>query len=101
MIDGEEGRSVIVPNTALNRTPSFNLKDHGVSFGEAATIFGDSLAITFDDPDHSLDEHRLLTFRLSSIGRLLVVSHTQRGVHTHLISAPRAARRERKIYEEG
>jgi uncharacterized DUF497 family protein len=53
-----------------------NLKDHGVSFGEAATIFGDSLAITFDDPDHSLGEHRLLTFRPSSLGRLLALSPT-------------------------
>ena len=78
-----------------------NLKDHKVSFEEAATIFGDSLAITFDDPDHSVGEQRLLTFGVSSVGRLLVVSHTQRGVYTQLISARRATRRERKIYEEG
>jgi uncharacterized protein len=80
---------------------SRSLKDHKVSFEEAATIFGDSLAITFDDPDHSVGEHRLLTFGASSVGRLLVVSHTQRGAYTHLISARRATRRERKIYEEG
>ena len=78
-----------------------NLKDHNVSFEEAATIFGDSLAITFNDPDHSVGEHRLLTFGVSSLGRLLVVSHTQRGVYTQLISARRATRHERKIYEDG
>jgi len=65
-----------------------------VSFEEAATIFGDALAIKFNDPDHSVGEHRLLTFGISSVG-------TQRGGYTHLISARRATRHERKIYEEG
>jgi uncharacterized DUF497 family protein len=44
-----------------------------VSFEEAATIFGDALAITFNDPDHSVGEHRLLRFGVSSVSRLLVV----------------------------
>jgi hypothetical protein len=39
-----------------------NAKKHGVSFQEASTIFGDSLAITFPDPDHSDRERRWLTF---------------------------------------
>jgi uncharacterized DUF497 family protein len=78
-----------------------NLKGHKVSFEEAATIFGDPLAITFNDPDHSVGEQRFLTFGLSSVGRLLIVSHTQRGAYTHLISARTATRRERKIYAEG
>ena len=34
-----------------------NVKRHGVTFQEAATIFGDPLAITFDDPDHSMSEN--------------------------------------------
>jgi hypothetical protein len=29
-----------------------NLKKHGISFHEASTVFGDPLAITFNDPDH-------------------------------------------------
>ena len=33
-----------------------NLSKHGVSFHEAGTVFGDPLAITFDDPDHSVGE---------------------------------------------
>jgi len=40
-----------------------NLKKHGVSFQEAATVFGDPLAITFQDPDHSRDEERQLTLK--------------------------------------
>jgi uncharacterized DUF497 family protein len=35
-----------------------NLKKHGVSFDEAATIFGDVLSITIDDPLHSTGEAR-------------------------------------------
>jgi hypothetical protein len=33
-----------------------NLAKHGVSFDEAASVFGDPLAITIDDPDHSQEE---------------------------------------------
>ena len=32
-----------------------NLKKHGVSFSEAASVFADPLAITIFDPDHSND----------------------------------------------
>jgi uncharacterized DUF497 family protein len=66
-----------------------------------ATAFGDPLAITYSDPDHSEDEDRFLTFGHSSAGNLLVVSHTDRGRRTRIISARRATRKERKLYEEG
>jgi uncharacterized DUF497 family protein len=76
-----------------------NLEKHGVSFEEAATVFGDPLAVTYFDPDHSDDEDRFLTFGYSRDGVLLVVSHTDREDATRIISARRATRRERKIYE--
>jgi uncharacterized DUF497 family protein len=44
-----------------------NLKKHGVTFQEAATVFGDPLAITFQDPDHSDDEERQLTFGFTTV----------------------------------
>ena len=78
-----------------------NLRDHKVTFEEASSVFGDSLAITFDDPDHSEGESRLLTFGLSEQGRLLIVSHTERRGTMRIISARRASRAERRIYEEG
>ena len=84
------------PNKAAS-----NLRDHRVTFEEASSVFGDALAITFDDPDHSEGESRLLTFGLSEQGRLLVVSHTERRGIVRIISARRATRAERKIYEEG
>ncbi|MFH0340821.1 MAG: BrnT family toxin [Chromatiales bacterium] len=61
-----------------------NLRKHRVSFEEAASVFGDPLAITFHDPDHSVGEVRWLTFGVSRSGVLLVVSHTQRGKHVRL-----------------
>lgn len=78
-----------------------NLKKHGVTFQEAATVFGDPLAVTFQDPDHSEDEERHLTFGLSLQKRLIVVSHTQRGDRTRIINARLMDRKERVIYEEG
>ena len=80
---------------------SSNIRDHRITFEEASTVFGDSLAVTFPDPDHSVGESRLLTFGLSDQGRLLVVSHTERHGVVRIISARRALRAERRIYEEG
>lgn len=78
-----------------------NVAKHGVSFHEAATVFGDPLADTYYDPDHSENEDRFLTFGHSNQRRLLVVSHTDRNDHTRIISARLATRKERKQYEKG
>ena len=58
-------------------------------------------SLTGNDPDHSMVEARQITFGISSVGRLLVVSHTDRGEHIRIISARLATRAERKLYEEG
>jgi len=78
-----------------------NLRRHGVSFEEATTVFGDRLARSYEDPDHSDREPRELTFGFSSGGRALVVSHCERGERTRIISARLMTRRERQEYEEG
>lgn len=73
---------------------------HGVSFDEALTIFADTLSRTIADPDHSQDETRLLELGLSRLGRLLVVSFTERNDSVRLISARLATKSERRHYEE-
>ncbi len=78
-----------------------NRRKHGVSFEEATTALRNDLAVTGRDPDHSVGEHRFVTFGVSSAGRLLIVSHTERGDVLRIISARPAIRPERKIYEEG
>jgi uncharacterized protein len=77
-----------------------NQRKHGVSFHEAATVFGDPLSVTYYDPEHSHAEHRYLTVGTSQRGRLLIVAHTDRGDHVRIISARKLTRRERKTYEQ-
>jgi len=43
-----------------------NRRKHGVSFHEAASVFGDPLAMTYQDPDHSTEEQRLITVGTSN-----------------------------------
>ncbi|MBU1356383.1 MAG: BrnT family toxin [Candidatus Edwardsbacteria bacterium] len=82
------------------RKAASNIKKHGVAFHEAATAFGDPLAATFSDPDHSREESRFLTIGLSNRGRLLVIAHTDRGDKVRIISARIAAKLEKRYYEE-
>ena len=77
-----------------------NLKDHEVSFDEATTDFRDTLSITIADPDHSDSENRFVDIGISHLGRLLVVSYTDRQDRIRIISARLPTRAERKSYEE-
>lgn len=77
-----------------------NRRKHGVTFSEAATAFADPLSITTPDPDHSASENRFVLVGLSTPGRLLVVSHLERGDNIRIISARLATSRERITYEE-
>lgn len=77
-----------------------NVRKHGVTFDDAASVFLDSLAYTFADPDHSVGESRMVTFGFSQAGRLLAVVHAERGRAIRIISARAATRHERKIYEK-
>lgn len=76
-----------------------NLKKHGVSFDEAVTVFYDPLSATFDDPDHSEGEQRLITVGFSSQTRLIVVGHTDRRNAVRIINARFATAHERKKHE--
>lgn len=78
-----------------------NAKKHGVTFDEAMTVFNDFTAITFDDPDHSVEEDRFLTIGTSSKNRVLFISHTDRSGSLRIISARKADKREREEYANG
>jgi uncharacterized DUF497 family protein len=78
-----------------------NFKKHGVSFHEAASVFGDILSITYPDPDHSVRENSFITVGISRFGRVLIISHTDRGNNIRIINARKTTRKERKYYEEG
>lgn len=77
-----------------------NREKHGISFVEASSAFFDPLSSTIVDTRHSEDEERYLLIGLTSSGRLVVVTHTDRGEALRLISARLATRRERQTYEQ-
>lgn len=83
------------------RKAASNLRKHGVTFDEAASVFADRLALTFADTDHYESEDRSRTYGLSNKGRLLVVVHTERRDNVRIISARKATRYEKDIYEKG
>ncbi|MCB2264086.1 MAG: BrnT family toxin [Candidatus Thiosymbion ectosymbiont of Robbea hypermnestra] len=83
----------------VNKAAS-NLRKHGVSFQEGASVFGDPMALTFEDPDRSIDESRFLTFGITRTEKLVIVSHTEAAGATRIISVRGMNKRERNIYEE-
>jgi len=83
------------------RKATSNVGKHGVSFEEATTVLRDPLSATGADPDHSIAEDRFVTFGVSELGRLLVVCHTEEREMIRIISARKATKGERELYEEG
>jgi uncharacterized DUF497 family protein len=80
----------------------FNLKKHGVTFEEAATVFADENAKLKHDPDHSEKEDRFILLGFSPKLRLLVVCHAYRDKNLiRIISARKATRNESKQYGRG
>jgi uncharacterized DUF497 family protein len=80
-----------------------NLKKHGVSFEEAATVFADPDALEWEDLGHSSAEQRFKRLGFSVQGRALILVYTIRrlanGKETiRVISARRASAKERKAY---
>ena len=58
-----------------------NLRKHQVSFLEAAWVFRDVLAYTYEDSAHSQGERRYRTIGISDQGRVLVVALDARRVN--------------------
>jgi uncharacterized protein len=78
-----------------------NLTKHGVSFDEASSVFGDPLATSVADPEHSAGEERFLTTGMSNQQRVVIVWHVDRGDVLRIIGAREVTPRERRTYESG
>lgn len=76
-----------------------NETKHGVAFSEASTVFGDPLALSWPDPEHSSGEYRQLTIGYTEGQRLVIVAHTEREGRTRIIMARLATPIERRLYE--
>jgi len=78
-----------------------NQRKHGITFEDAATVFGDSLSLTVPDPAHTRpSEARFITIGQSRQGKIIVVIHCDREEEIRIISAREAASGERNDYEE-
>lgn len=79
-----------------------NQRKHGVSFEEVKSVFEDPYAILFDDPDHSEYEERFLIIGMTVAKGICIVSHCYRGADEtiRIISARKATKSERNVYEE-
>ena len=82
-----------------------NLRKHGVRFEVARRVFNDPLHVTRQDRMEG-GELRWQTVGMASGVALLLVAHTWRETesgqeHIRIISARRATRLERKVYEQG
>jgi uncharacterized protein len=80
-----------------------NLRKHGVSFEEAATVFRDKRALDWADLKHSAEERRFKRLGISRAIRILIVVYTIRRTgngkeEIRIISARSASRKERKAY---
>ncbi|HRJ45139.1 MAG: BrnT family toxin [Caldilineaceae bacterium] len=76
-----------------------NIRDHRVSFDEAASVFDDILALIFTDEEHSEDEFRELIIGYSNQNRPPFVCFTERDGSIRLISARLAKGKELDLYE--
>jgi len=75
-----------------------NMRKHGIDFADSIAVFEDQYALTIeDDFPH---EQRFVTIGMDTIGRVLVVVYTWRQGDIRVISARRATRRERQLYEQ-
>ena len=95
----KEGIKCIRSNGMRARTNQI-LQKHGITFGEACSVFLDEDAILKPDPDHSDDEERFILLGLSIEVRLLVVVHCFRDENEtiRIISARKATKTEAKAY---
>jgi len=83
------------------RKAETNLHIHGIRFAEAATVWDDAFALTREDPD-ALGEQRFVKLGLSNQATLLVIVYAYREPDIiRMLSAWRANKRQREVYEKG
>jgi len=83
------------------RKEAANIVAHGVTFAEAGTVLEDDFAITRENRQ-AADDDRFVTLGLSDRGDLLVVVYAYRDPDIiRVISAWKANKRQRTMYEKG
>lgn len=83
----------------INKSKVNELK-HNVSFEEAVTVFGDPLALYFDDEEHSIGENRGIIIGNSIRNRSLIVVYIESNVKIRIVSSRLLTKKEKKSYED-
>lgn len=80
-----------------------NFEKHEVWFEEAQTVWADSKSSEFYDSDHSENEERFIRVGISkNLNVLLIVfCEPDNSEIVRIISARKATKKERELYEEG
>ncbi|MCX6592109.1 MAG: BrnT family toxin [Acidobacteria bacterium] len=81
-----------------------NMAKHGIDFERASEIFGDPLALTIPDDEHSIAEVRWITMGRDGRGQTILVVHTfveidEAVARIRIISARRPTKSEAREYE--
>ncbi len=76
-----------------------NLKKRGISFNDAELAFEDLYAIEEFDDEHSTAEESRFKMLAMAGDTILVVAYTMRGDSFRIISARKAEKYERELYE--
>ena len=75
-----------------------NIRIHGIDFIGADAIW-ENFTVTREDIREDYGEIRLVTFGILK-GEVVVLVHTERGEHAHIISLRKAERHEARYYLE-
>ena len=77
-----------------------NETKHGVSSLEAESTFYDKNLVIFKDIKHSTNEDRLIAYGKSAYNNIIMIAFTIRNEKIRIISARKASKKEKDIYEE-
>lgn len=78
-----------------------NINKHGLDFSTAARVFMDENRLEIFDELHSDLEERYITIgMIDNIAYIVVVVYTERGEVIRIISARKATKNERRMYND-
>lgn len=83
-----------------------NIRNHGISFTEAAEVFDDPLSLSALDRMFDYHDERWVTFGMTKSGKVIAVGHlywlseNNGEEHVRIITARKATKKERGRYEK-
>lgn len=78
-----------------------NIEKHGIDFSTAARVFQDERRLEFFDEFHSESEERYITIgQINGVTLIIMVVYTERKEAIRLISARKATKQERRLYDD-